>query len=98
MVMNTKDLLLTNLSSKGFIYYPEMKRLMSKTETADKSSVCIVEMNDDRKCRVYFSETEISSSNEEFLSDVCMDYDVDAIISYINKVTTKQSLFLKLAA
>ena len=96
--MNTKDLLLTNLSSKGFIYYPEMKRLMSKTETADKSSVCIVEMNDDRKCRVYFSETEISSSNEAFLSDVCMDYVVDSIISYIYKVTTKQSLFLKLTA
>ena len=95
--MNTKDLLLKNLSSRGFIYYPEMKRLMSKKETAEISSVCVVEMSDDNKCRVYFSETDLLNDSEA-KEDKYFAYDSGSILRYIESILSSDNTTIKLAA
>ncbi len=85
-----KDLLLQELTSKGFIYYPGMKRLMHKTESAEKSSVTVIEMSNDKECRVFFSSKD--NNTAEYTDNRLFGYDVDTILRYLNKLTDLKHL------
>ncbi|MDO5571319.1 MAG: hypothetical protein Q4F97_07615 [Bacteroidales bacterium] len=83
-----KDLLLSELTSKGFIYYPELKRLMHKVESSNDSEVTIVEMNQDNLCRVYFSKNTDTDNVKQISEDKSFDYDFNKIVSFINALPT----------
>jgi hypothetical protein len=83
-----KDLLLSELTSEGFIYYPEIKRLMHKIDNTTVSEVIVVEMNQDNTCRVYFSKDTNSNNVSQISEDKFFDYDFEKIITYINALPT----------
>lgn len=93
--MNTaKDLLLNKLTATGFMYYPEMKRLMFKKELNNFSEVIVVEL--DKECRVYFS---IKNENaKEYTNDRKFCYNADTIINYVENLLLTGSTESKIAA
>ena len=89
--MNTvKDLLLSNLTEKGFTYYPSMKRLMLKSE-GQESKVIVLEMNEDDKCRVYFD-------NNTNTVDQKLSYNLEAILSYVKGLLNDNTTNFRFAA
>lgn len=96
-----KDLLLHELTSMGFIYYPAMKRLMHKTETAGKSTVTVIQMDDDKKCQVFFSISDANVGLKDYTDSRMFGYDVETILGFLNRVscmTTYANLHITAAA
>ncbi|MGL5319169.1 MAG: hypothetical protein ACRC9Q_10855 [Bacteroidales bacterium] len=76
--MNTiKGLLIRNLAYFGFIYYPNMKRSMFKSEKDGKAFVAIVDLNDENKCTVII-DCDDFRINKTF--DVVNSTDLEAVI------------------
>ena len=95
--MNTvKDLLLSKLTATGFMYYPEMKRLMFKKEISGHSEVIVVELDKEKECRVYFS-----LQNEGFKShteDRKFCYNAEQILNHVETLLLEGSSEFKIAA
>lgn len=96
--MNTaKDLLLHTLTAKGFIYYPEMKRLMLKSETANNSMVTVIEMNEENQCRFYFCQTDLKTFMTE-KEDTTFSYDASLILNHLINISESTFPAIKIAA
>ncbi|MEG1615722.1 MAG: hypothetical protein RR202_00390 [Bacteroidales bacterium] len=93
-----KDLLLSELTSKGFIYYPELKRLMLKNEMGQISMVTVIEMNDETKCRVYFSQNDANADLKDYTDDRSFSYDAEQILNYVQNVAGSAHAATKFAA
>lgn len=92
----TKDLLLNKLTATGFMYYPEMKRLMFKKELSQHSEVIVIELDKDKECRVYFSIQDEGS--KEYTNDRKFCYNADQILTYVENILLGDSTKSKIAA
>ncbi|MGL4293645.1 MAG: hypothetical protein ACRCSQ_08735 [Bacteroidales bacterium] len=93
--MNTvKDLLLSKLTATGFIYYPEMKRLMFKKEIGGHSEVIVVEFHNE--CRVFFSLK--NNTEKEYTQDRNFCYNADQILNHVESLLLEGSTEIKIAA
>ena len=92
----TKDLLLNKLTATGFMYYPEMKRLMFKKEISQHSEVIVVELDKDKECRVYFSIQ--NEGSKEYTNDQKFCYNAEQILNYVENLLLEGSTECKIAA
>ncbi|MEG0948094.1 MAG: hypothetical protein RR212_13730 [Bacteroidales bacterium] len=92
----TKDLLLNKLTATGFMYYPEMKRLMFKKEISQHSEVIVVELDKDKECRVYFSIQ--NEGSKEYTNDRKFCYNAEQILNYVENLLVEGSTECKIAA
>lgn len=81
--MNTfKDIILNKLCATGFIYYPDMKRLMLKKENKNYSVVIVIELN--QTCQIFFSQKK--ETEKEYSQHNSFAYNIEQILSHVEGI------------
>ncbi|MGL4993013.1 MAG: hypothetical protein ACRC6R_02585 [Bacteroidales bacterium] len=91
--MNLQGLLIRELNTLGFIYYPSVKRSMRKAQSTDFYSTTIVELSENGDCTVILSTLTGSNESNKSSNEV-RQFNLKSNAS-INDVTDFITSFIK---